>query len=510
MASGSSGRVNPGSKGFDFASDDILCSYKDYGNQENSNGSHSDPWVTPSKDFHKSRLTRPAVYSAPAYSQPEDSFSQDLIASVEITMKKYTDNLMRFLEGISSRMSQLELYCYNLDKSIGEMRSELIRDHGDADTKLKSIEKHLQEVHRSVQILRDKQELAETQKELAKLQTSQKESEDRTASPAPTEKKPDNSSDASNKQLALALPHQVIPQQQPTPPPAQAPVPNVSQQHAYYVQPVQMPALPGGQYLPTDPQARMTQLQAVPPPQPLQPLPNHPYPQYQQQWAQQLPQPPAQQSSMQSQMRPAPGASVYPPYSQGQPANPPPESLPSSMAMQLPYSGLPPTASSHADTIPYGYSGQGGACPQQPLSQTIPGSYGAPQGQGDAYGAGGPHAAVPPRGGYIIYDREGGRVPHPQQQPPFPHGGPYPPTNVAPQSQPPPGPVVRAPTHSQYPRNHPYSDLMEKLMNMGFRRDHVAIVIQRMEESGQPVDFNSVLDRLNAHSSGVPQRGWSG
>lgn len=35
MASGSS-------KGFDFASDDILCSYEDYANQEGSNGNHSD------------------------------------------------------------------------------------------------------------------------------------------------------------------------------------------------------------------------------------------------------------------------------------------------------------------------------------------------------------------------------------------------------------------------------------------------------------------------------------
>lgn len=44
MASGSSGRPSSGSKGFDFASDDILCSYEDYAaNQEPSNGSHSDP-----------------------------------------------------------------------------------------------------------------------------------------------------------------------------------------------------------------------------------------------------------------------------------------------------------------------------------------------------------------------------------------------------------------------------------------------------------------------------------
>lgn len=97
------------------------------------------------QDFHKSRLARP-IHAAAAYSQPEDSLNHDMAAIVEKSMKKYADNLMRFLEGISSRLSQLELYCYNLDKTIGEMRSELNQDHSDADTKLKSLEKHLQEV----------------------------------------------------------------------------------------------------------------------------------------------------------------------------------------------------------------------------------------------------------------------------------------------------------------------------------------------------------------------------
>ncbi|KAK1405339.1 hypothetical protein POM88_004944 [Heracleum sosnowskyi] len=179
MASGSSsGRNNSGPKGYNFASDDILCSYEDYTNQENSNGGHSsDPvGANSSKEFHKSRMAKSAVYPTSSYSPPEKSINQDVIATVELTMKKYADNLMRFLEGISSRLSQLELYCYNLDKSIGEMRSELARDNGEADSKLKFLEKHLQEVHRSVQILRDKQELAETQKELAKIQLAQKES----------------------------------------------------------------------------------------------------------------------------------------------------------------------------------------------------------------------------------------------------------------------------------------------------------------------------------------------
>lgn len=99
------------------------------------------------QDFQKSRVSRSSVYpTANAYSQLEKTLNQELISTVERTIKKYSDNLMRFLEGISSRLSQLELYCYNLDKSIGEMRSDLAHDNGEADSKLKFLEKHLQEV----------------------------------------------------------------------------------------------------------------------------------------------------------------------------------------------------------------------------------------------------------------------------------------------------------------------------------------------------------------------------
>lgn len=91
-------------------------------------------------------MTKAAALPATAYGSPEGSLGQDVIATVEKSIKTYSDNLMRFLEGIGSRLSQLELYCYNLDKSIGEMRSDLNSDHEEADSKLKSIEKHVQEV----------------------------------------------------------------------------------------------------------------------------------------------------------------------------------------------------------------------------------------------------------------------------------------------------------------------------------------------------------------------------
>ncbi|KAI8014808.1 hypothetical protein LOK49_LG05G00131 [Camellia lanceoleosa] len=46
MASGSSGRNNSVSKGFDFATtDDIVCSYEDYDNEDNYNGRHSNSMI---------------------------------------------------------------------------------------------------------------------------------------------------------------------------------------------------------------------------------------------------------------------------------------------------------------------------------------------------------------------------------------------------------------------------------------------------------------------------------
>ena len=94
------------------------------------------------------------VFPGAAYGQPDDSINQDVITTVENSMKKHSDNLLRFLEGISSRLSQLELYCYNLDKSVGEMRSDLARDHEEAESKLKSIEKHVQEVSHDFRTLK--------------------------------------------------------------------------------------------------------------------------------------------------------------------------------------------------------------------------------------------------------------------------------------------------------------------------------------------------------------------
>ncbi|CAN4117536.1 unnamed protein product [Withania somnifera] len=541
-----------GSLGFDFVSDDILCSYEDYPHhhhQHVSNGTYSDT-NNSAKEFQKSRMTRSSMFPTTTYSPPEESsFNQEMICTVEKTMKKHADNLMRFLEGISSRLSQLELYCYNLDKSIGEMRSNLDRNHSEADLKLKALEKHVQEVHRSVQILRDKQKLADTQEELAKLQLPQKEptsasnsqkNEDRNPQPVSDSIIGDNSTDMLGQQLPLALAHQVAlgapltnrPVEQPQqPPPPQIPSQSMMQSQGYYLPPAQMSNPPApthlsqGQYL-SEPHYRTSQMQDLSrvPPQPEAPQGNQTpqiqsMPQYQQQWAQQVPQQvkapqqvlqhhlpivqPHQLSTVQQQARPSsPGVyTSYPPSK----ANPSPEVISNSMPIQVSFSAIPQSVASRPEAMSYGYDSSGRPLESQAPTQHLKPSFGAP---GDGYAASGPHPSLSAGNTYLMYDCEGTRG-HPQQPPNFPQSS-YPSSSFThhnEQSAPSQNLMVRPP---ELMRSHPYNELIEKLASMGYRSDHVVNVIQRLEESGQAVDCNTVLDRLNGHSSGGPQRGWSG
>lgn len=166
--------------------------------------------------------------------------------------------------------------------------------------------------------------------------------------------------------------------------------------------------------------------------------------------------------------------------------------------MQVPFSGINQQIPGRAEPMPYGYSGAGRTVPQQPSSQQIKGQYGAQP--GDGYAASGPHPALPPGSTYMMYDTEGSRT-HYQPQVPshFTQGG-YPSMSVPLQNPQPTNPPANLMARNpQYVRNHPYGELIEKLSNMGFRSDHVASVIQRMEESGQHIDFNAVLDRLSMH-----------
>ncbi|CAL5406501.1 unnamed protein product [Camellia sinensis] len=363
----------------------------------------SDP-IPSRMEFHKSRMARSSMFPAPAYSPLEESFNQDMAATVEKTMKKYADNLMRFLEGISSHLLQLELYCYNLDKSIREIRFDLVRDHGEADSKLKiSREASPRE---SVQILRDKQELAETQKELAKLKLAQKESssashsqqnEERTAPPASDPKKTENTSgmhdllsnsnsnsnnnlwdpstpkcdpiagilftsspDAHSTSTSTSTSTSPSPRGPPPPPPN--------------------PPTHLGQYLPPDSQYRTPQMQDI---------------------CRVSPQP------AQSQLK---SGSIDPPITSISAAvgaagdttrviMPPPSTT-------VPYSGIPQPGASRAEQMPYRYGGPGRTVQQQRPPQHLKSSFRVQP--NDGYTTSGPHL----NSGYMMYESEGGQKRH--------------------------------------------------------------------------------------------------
>ncbi|CAK9190706.1 unnamed protein product [Sphagnum troendelagicum] len=89
-------------------------------------------------------------------------------------MKKYADNLLHVLEGMSGRLSQLEFNSQRIEYTVGELKVESADNHGAAHGKLRSLENMMREVQRSVQVLRDKQEISEEQLKLAKLQLDSK------------------------------------------------------------------------------------------------------------------------------------------------------------------------------------------------------------------------------------------------------------------------------------------------------------------------------------------------
>lgn len=62
---------------------------------------------------------------------------------------------------------------------------------------------------------------------------------------------------------------------------------------------------------------------------------------------------------------------------------------------------------------------------------------------------------------------------------------------------------------SQMMLNHPYGEMIEKAVSMGYSRDHVVSLVKLMGETGQPLDFNALLDELNMHANGGPPRDWS-
>lgn len=75
-----------------------------------------------------------------------DAYDVATVNEVDRTVKKYVDNLLRTLEGLSSRLIQLEGVTRHLETSVDELKITVGNNSGNTDGKLRQLENILREV----------------------------------------------------------------------------------------------------------------------------------------------------------------------------------------------------------------------------------------------------------------------------------------------------------------------------------------------------------------------------
>ncbi|KAL8200750.1 hypothetical protein R6Q57_012089 [Mikania cordata] len=411
-----------------------------------------------------------------------------LISEIDRTMKKHADNLMHALEGVSARLSQLETRSRNLENSVDDLKTFFGNNHGNTDGKLRQIENMIREVQASVLVVKDKQEILQTQLQLSQVQISKSDKQ-----PEPQivghmeslqqQAAATSASLHSHQQLppaALAQPHLASVPNAPPPPNPQLnqfpqnmmPMPT-SHRDSYYTSPAQTAEAP-----PPPPQQYQ-----IPPPQQLQPpmaSPPSPRPHYQQPTQVQYSQP-----SPMSMQQPNPSQSLPPPSHLSEelayltPHNYPPSAhQPGGPALTQQFHGNP---SQIYEPPPPGRTGPG--FPSQYGSST---GYGEPYNYGGSqYGSGSPvkseQHSSPNMG-------SGGRSGYPQ----------LPTARVLPPALPTAAAVGGSGSSSGAGSGNrvPIDDVVDKVTNMGFPRDLVRATVRKLTENGQAVDLNVVLDKL--------------
>ncbi|XP_042501913.1 velvet complex subunit B-like [Macadamia integrifolia] len=442
------------------------------------------------------------------------------VSEIDRTMKKHADNLLQVLEGVSARLSQLESRTRHLECSVDDLKVSAGNNHGSTDGKLRQLENILREVQTSVQVVRDKQEIAEAQMQLMKLQVSR------------VEQQPENQNVSVHTdpvQHAASAPqqfHQPLPPaavlQQPTqplpslPPPNAPPPPPLGQQTLPPAQlPTQLPQnqIPSNQprepYYPPPgqtPEAIHQQYQ-LPPTQQSQPPPQAPHQHYQPtpqlpQYSQ-PPQPPPQLPSM---------GPVHPPQLQAplshrteeatyMPSQSYPPSIRQSPSMTQPPTGPPATQQ---------FYGPPANAYEPPSSKPSSGfSQGYGQTSGPNYNDSYPYSGSPSHYGTSMLK--------PSQHSSFsaPSGGSnyprLPTAQILPHALPTATSEGGSSSSGSTGNRVPIDDVVEKVSTMGFSREQVRATVRKLTENGQSVDLNVVLDKLmNGGGEIQPQKGWFG
>lgn len=507
-------RPNSSTKSVDAAADEIK------GRPLSTPENYSQPKTYPSSE-------PPRTFEAVGKSQEErELYNLGTVAAVERTVKKYADNLLHVLEGMSGRLSQLEITAggmsgrlsqlettvQGLQHSIGVLQVAEGENHGQTNERLGRLEQFIKEVQMGVQLLHDKREVADAKSELMKLQLAT----EKAALAGGTAQTP--VADGWQQAKGEVIPHHLV----------SSPLPPQQSVHHHQIpppskEPVQHPHAPPPhpQALAASQQPPSSQVSVNVPNEPGVPTIQQPLPPHQQQHvaiphlsqppphSMQVPpfysQPQQQHQSSYSQQMEVTPYGVQPPPHLSAPVNPPS----SSYIPELPY-------------VPGNYEGPRLlATPQQPLPSSQQHVHSGPQqifepmaGRMGPSPSGVPTPyAQPPQSLPAVpmyetpsagYGTQPYRVAQPV--PSAPSGGTgYPRLPTAQPLQ----HALPAPSGASSTNRVPIDEVIEKVAAMGFSREQVKAVVRRLTENGQSVDLNVVLDKL-MHGGGEfqPQKGW--
>uniref|UniRef100_A0A0D9V409 DUF1421 domain-containing protein n=1 Tax=Leersia perrieri TaxID=77586 RepID=A0A0D9V409_9ORYZ len=486
----------------------------------------------------------------------QESYTKEVVmAAVEECMKKQAEGLLHSLEGIGGRLSQLELYCYKLERSIGELRSDVMDYHSEGTVNFRCLEKNLRQVQKSVQTLHDKHELAEAPVELSKLQIAQEfpaRANEASAFSTFGARENDHSTQLAKHEVTFVPVHQVNAIQSPaipvqgsngyilqqlvpvslsTQPDQQQP----SQAAVYYVQsqnPVKRTeskpsesAVHVIQPQIQNPEARVaaelsqksTQLTELYPQTqdqrlhlPAQQLESQtwrtqpPVVQPQQYNIQQVPPQLVQQQTSSPQAQSAPQVTVlYPPYSSQKPANATTEPLLRNMVVQSPYSS---PQQKHHEAMPSFY-GQGNTILLPSLDHNMQHQQPQPL-QPPSLSSCPPQPSKPNHCSVASYPVQGSGQTYSTM---YKNPSNCPATVVAILPQhPASAPMAFDHLGPQVVHTQPFGNMFDTASMVGYPRDRVESVALPVVTAAQPVDSIAMVDKLNAGSNVTSPREWSG
>ncbi|KAK6917943.1 UBA-like domain DUF1421, partial [Dillenia turbinata] len=431
-----------------------------------------------------------------------------IVSEIDQTMKKYADNIMHILEGVSARLTQLESRTCHLENSMDDLKDSVGNNNGSIDGKMRQLEnilrKKLGMIRGSTGEKRKGLEAINCWRAVKKStntcpgnkgQAGNSEGLIAACKATGTEGRcTDTGSEYSARrfqQQVASVPQQyvqqlppVLPQAPPPLTPPSVPPPPVPQPNP--PAPVQVPSqfnqLPLTQQLQSNP--------PVLPCQQYQPAPIAPYP---------TPSLPPHQNPPLAAENPPP----LPPRMGHHPEEPayiPSQSYPPNLrqAPSHPPSGAPSSqpyyeAPSHMYEPPPGRSSSGYSStygPQSGTNEPYP-PYSAPPAQ---YGSSSP-LKVPQLSSSM---ESGGGSGYPQ----------LPTAHVLPHALPASSPG--SPGSSGTGNRVPINDVVDTVTNMGFLRDHLRATVRKLPENGQSVDLNVVLDKLMNDGDVQPPRNWFG